>query len=307
MTDRSNVAPARGQPVSLAPGLTRIVAPNPSAMTHWGTNTYILGDRTLCIIDPGPDHPDHLAALLALIGGRPVSHILVTHSHLDHSALSRPLAQATGAPVLAFGDSLAGRSVVMTGLAGVLTGGGEGLDLGFRPDQTLPDGAWITGPDWQLTAVHTPGHLGNHVCLRWGDALFSGDQVMGWASSLVSPPDGDLTDFMRSCHRLRAIGPAVLYPGHGDPVFDAVARIDWLLAHRTAREAQIRAQLATGPATIRDLTDTIYAETALALHPAAARNVFAHLIDLASRNLVQASPTLAFDAVFSWPPAVSGA
>ena len=268
-------------------------------MTYLGTNTYILGQETLCIIDPGPDDPAHLAALLACIGGRKVSHILLTHSHLDHSALCRPLARLTDAPVLGFGNSLSGRSAMMTTLAGLEAGrSGEGVDAGFIPDLTVSDGALITGSGWQLQVLHTPGHLGNHICLRWGDAVFSGDHVMGWASSMISPPDGDLTDFMRSCHRLRASTPAILYPGHGDPVTDTIGRIDWLLAHRTAREAQILAGLARGPMTIATLTAAIYVDTPPLLHAAAARNVYAHLIDLTGRNLLQADPALCASARF---------
>ena len=296
ISDADGDQPGHGQPVVLEPGLVRIIAPNPSPMTHWGTNSYILGTQVLCIIDPGPDDPAHLAALLAHIGDRVVSHIVVTHSHLDHSALSGPLSRVTGARVLGYGDNLAGRSAVMQTLA--LPPGGEGVDLEFIPDETLPDGAQITGPAWRLSVIHTPGHMGNHICLHWGNAVFSGDHVMGWASSMVSPPGGDLTDFMASCQRLATLGPARLYPGHGAPVPDPAARISWLLAHRKAREAQILAALTKRPQTIPALTALIYADTPVALHPAAARNVFAHLIDLAGRSLVQASPALHPDALF---------
>lgn len=302
-TDRSGRTPAYGQPVQLGPGLVRILAPNPSAMTHWGTNSYILGERAVCVIDPGPDHPAHLAALLAQIGTRQVSHIVLTHGHLDHSALSRPLARLTGAPVLGFGDHLAGRSAAMSALwrtsAQAALHGGEGVDTGFFPDTALPDGVQIIGQDWQLQVVHTPGHMRNHICLRWADAVFSGDHVMGWASSIVSPPDGDLTDYLRSCARLRALAPRILYPGHGDPVPDPVARIDALLAHRATREGQILTELSAGPATIKTLTARIYTDTPPALHAAAGRNVFAHLIDLTGRNLVTADPALDAGAVFS--------
>lgn len=289
--------PPYGQAILMEPGLTRIVAPNPSPMTHWGTNTYILGTQTLCIIDPGPDHPAHLAALVGHIGERQVSHIVVTHSHLDHSGLSLTLSRVTGAPVFAFGDSLAGRSARMATL-GKHTAGGEGVDLAFRPGQTLPDSAVIHGADWRLAVIHTPGHMGNHICLHWGDAVFSGDHVMGWASSMVSPPDGDLTDFMASCRRLATVKAARFYPGHGDPVPDPAARINWLLSHRAAREAQILAVLYAGPQTIPALTALVYADTPVQLHPAAARNIFAHLVDLAGRNMIMATPGLRFDAIF---------
>jgi glyoxylase-like metal-dependent hydrolase (beta-lactamase superfamily II) len=295
----SRDAPISGVAEVLRPGLVRVLAPNPSPMTYHGTNTYILGDDSLCIIDPGPDDPAHLAALLQIIAGRPVSHIIVTHSHLDHSALAATLARATKAPVLGFGDSSAGRSAVMQDLARREPAeGGEGVDIGFVPDHTLPDGAKVTGADWQLRVIHTPGHFGNHICLRWNDAIFSGDHVMGWASSMVSPPEGDLSDFMTSCRILRAEAARILYPGHGDPIADPTARIDWLLAHRAARETQILAALGTGPKTIATLTATLYADTPPHLHPAAARNVFAHLIDLVGRNLVDAEAELRSTARF---------
>lgn len=295
--------PVAGLPETLAPGLRRILAPNPSPMTFRGTNTYLLGDATLCVIDPGPDIPAHLKALLSTIGGARVSHIVVTHSHLDHSPLAGPLSRATGAPVLAFGDSRAGRSAIMARLAAAGSGaGGEGVDLTFQPDRIVTDGERIQGDGWHLDVLHTPGHFGNHICLRWNDAIFSGDHVMGWSSSLVSPPDGDLGDYMQSCRRLRDEDARILYPAHGAPVSAPTARLDALIAHRALREAQVLEALGRGPATPAALTRAIYADTPPALHRAAQRNVFAHLIDLAERELVFASPALAIDALFQCAP-----
>lgn len=293
---------------TLAPGLRRLIAPNPSPMTYWGTNTYLIGEAEVAVIDPGPDDPAHLAAILDAVppGGR-ISHVLVTHAHRDHSPGARPLSERTGAKVHAFGPAEAGRSPVMRALAaGGLSGGGEGVDAGFRPDVVLADGDIVEGDGWQLAALHTPGHMGNHLSFAWGDALFCGDLVMGWASSLVSPPDGDLTDFMASCRRLRAEAWSVFHPGHGLPVTEPAARLDWLLSHRSAREAQIRAALRTGPATPEALAAAIYTDTAPALLPAATRNVFAHLIDLHGRGLVTAEPRLSPDARFSETPETSG-
>ena len=293
-------SPAPGVPVTLAPGLRRVIAPNPGPMTYWGTNTYLLGTDSLAVIDPGPDMPAHRAALGAAIGAAAVSHVIVTHSHLDHSPLARWLAAETGAPVCGFGPSAAGRSAAMAALAAQgLDGGGEGVDAAFTPDIRVPDGAMIAGAGWQLLALHTPGHMGNHLSLRWGDAVFSGDLVMGWASTLISPPDGDVGQFLASCARLKGQGARVLYPGHGAPVTDPAARIDWLVAHRAERTAQIRAALAAGPATVPALTARIYTDLAPALQPAAARNVFAHLVALAAENAVRAAPALRPDAVFS--------
>lgn len=280
--------PAPGVPQTLAPGLRRILAPNPSPMTFRGTNTYLLGETDLAVIDPGPDLPAHLHAILAAVEpGQRITHILVTHAHLDHSPLARPLARATGAPVLAYGDATAGRSAPMQALArSGASQGGEGVDRGFIPDRTLSDGQQIAGSGWQLTAIWTPGHFGNHLCFAWGAQVFSGDLVMGWASSLVSPPDGDLTDFMASCRRLRGIGPAVLHPGHGAPVARAPERIDWLIAHRKSRETAILDALRAGPQDARAIMQSVYTDTAATLRPAATRNVLAHLIDLKAQNRV---------------------
>jgi len=294
-------SPPCGHPHELEPGLRRIIAPNPSPMTYWGTNTYLLGTGGLAVIDPGPDSPAHLKAILAAVQpGQRITHIIVTHSHLDHSPLARPLAERCGAPVLAFGTAQAGRSEIMARLvAGGMHGGGEGIDLEFSPDETLADGATISGDGWQLDVIHTPGHLGNHISLGWEDTCFTADHVMGWASSLVSPPDGDLTDFMASCERLTQRRWRVFHPGHGAPIDDPNGRLDWLISHRRAREAQIITALGDGPANADELARKIYTDTPAALLPMAARNVFAHLVDLFGRGRVAPQGSFAPDAVFA--------
>ncbi|TCM78341.1 MBL fold metallo-hydrolase [Rhodovulum steppense] len=270
----------------LRTGLRRVLAPNPSPMTFRGTNTYLLGEGHVAVIDPGPLDPAHLDALMAALGpGETISHIFVTHSHLDHSALARPLAQATGAPVLAFGNSAAGRRVDLAALAGL--GGGEGIDAGFAPDVRLAHGDRLVGEGWQIEALHTPGHMGNHICLAWQDALFTGDHVMGWASSMVSPPDGDLAAFMASLDLLAGRPERVLFPGHGAPVADGPARIVELTAHRRKRAARISEALAAGPATAQALARAVYTDTPPALLPAATRNVLAHLIEMADKSLAE--------------------
>lgn len=286
----------------IAGGLRLVRAPNPSPMTHTGTNTWLVGDGEVAVIDPGPEDDTHLDAILAALGpGERVGHILVTHAHRDHSPLARRLAARTGAPVCAAGDMAGRRRPVMARLAEAgRVEGGEGVDAGFAPDIVLEEGAVVSGPGWRLTALATPGHTADHLAFAWGDALFSGDHVMGWASSLVSPPDGDLAAFMASCRRLAATPPRVCYPGHGDPVTDPAGRLDWLIAHREAREAQILAALAAGPGrTPRALAEAIYTETPPALLPAATRNVLAHLIALWEAGRVSAEPTLASDARFA--------
>ncbi|MCE8535835.1 MBL fold metallo-hydrolase [Ruegeria pomeroyi] len=292
--------PPIGTPIELEPGIRRIVAPNPSPMTYRGTNTYLVGTRELAVIDPGPLSEAHLEAILAALGpGESISHIIVTHTHLDHSPLARPLAERTGAPVLAFGGPEAGRSAVMRDLAAQgLAGGGEGIDTGFLPDHTVADGARIEGDGWQLEVIHTPGHLGNHIALAWQDVCFTADHVMGWASSLVSPPDGDLTDFMNACRDLRARDWRLFHPGHGAAVTEPGARLDWLISHRLGREDAILAALADGSATAEALARRIYTETPAALLPAATRNVFAHLVDLTGRDHVAPEGKLAVSARF---------
>jgi glyoxylase-like metal-dependent hydrolase (beta-lactamase superfamily II) len=269
------------------PGLRRVLAPNPSPMTFQGTNTYILGEGEVAVIDPGPRLAEHQAAILAALApGERIGVILLTHSHLDHSPLARPLAEATGAPVLAAGPSDWGRSAVMARLAreGGL-GGGEGVDEDFAPDRQIATGETVTGGWGEIEVIATPGHMANHLSFAWRRALFSGDMVMGWSTSLVSPPDGDMTAFMASLEVLAARQDRIYYPGHGDPVTEPQARVAELAAHRRAREAQIRAGLERmGPATAEALARAIYTDVAPALIPAATRNVLAHLIDLWSRN-----------------------
>ncbi|MCC5975005.1 MAG: MBL fold metallo-hydrolase [Rubellimicrobium sp.] len=277
-----------------------IVAPNPSPMTLRGTNSYLVGTTSLCVIDPGPDDPAHLDALLRAIGPRRISHIVVTHGHLDHSGLARQLSMRVRAPVLGFGPSGAGRSAAMRRrAAGGLADGGEGIDRAFHPDVILADGMELEGQGWSLRAIHTPGHMGNHLCLRLRDMLFTGDHAMGWASSLVSPPEGDVAAYMSSCIRLLAEGEVTLLPGHGDPVPDGAARIAALLRHRQERERQIRSALEDGPRDIASLVTTLYGAIAPDLRRSAGRNVLAHLIDLDERGLVLASPGPAEAATYA--------
>ena len=296
----SDFNPTAGAAENLADGLRRVLAPNPSPMTFRGTNTYLLGTSELAVIDPGPDDPRHLAALVAAIGGARVSQIIVTHSHVDHSPLAARLSRVVDAPISAFGGATAGRSKVMTDLAlAGLVGGGEGIDHSFAPDLTLADGARLKGGFGELGVLHTPGHLGNHICLIWDDQVFTGDHVMGWASSLVSPPDGDLGDFMTSCARLRDVPAQRYHSGHGAPIGAPRERLDWLIAHREGRSAQILRVLGDTAATPDQLTARIYDDIPSALLPVAKRNVLAHLIDLASKNMVSATPHLSHDAVFA--------
>ncbi|MHA6323717.1 MBL fold metallo-hydrolase [Roseivivax sp. CAU 1753] len=290
-----------GTPETLAPRLRRVLAPNPSPMTQAGTNTYLLGDRQVAVIDPGPDDPAHLAAILsALPKGAEISHILVTHAHLDHTALVGRLKAVTGAEVYAFGDAEAGRSAMMQKLAADgEVGGGEGQDTGFVPDVLLADGDRIGAADWEVTALHTPGHTGNHLGFAWEDTLFVGDLVMGWSTSLVSPPDGDLTDFMASLARLAERDWRTFHSGHGAAIEAPNARLEALRTHRLTREAQILAALAIRPGTPEALARRIYTDIPPAMIPAATRNVLAHLIDLHAKSIVAPEGRLSARAVFA--------
>lgn len=285
----------------ITPRLRLVRAPNPSPMTHTGTNSYIVGrGGDVVVIDPGPVLDAHRGAILAALApGERIAAILVTHSHRDHSPLARPLAAITGAPIWAAGPSDWGRSTVMQTLAaqGGLEGG-EGVDTYFTPDQLLRDGDTLTGAWGEIQALETPGHMANHLCFAWDDALFSGDLVMGWATSLVSPPDGDMRAFMASLARLTERTDRIFYPGHGPAVTDPQSRLAELIAHRQAREAQILEALRTRPGDASDLAQRVYTDIPSALLPAASRNTLAHLIDLYERKIVGTQGDITAHALF---------
>jgi len=279
--------PEIGVVEDVAEGLQVVTAPNASPMTFTGTQSYILGDSEVAIIDPGPQDPAHFAAPQKAIGGRRVSHVLVTHSHVDHS----PLAHAFDAPVLAFGPSGAGMSALMRGL-GPLEGG-EGIDRDFRPDQLLADGDIVKGAGWALEAVQTPGHMSNHLCFAFEGGLLSGDHVMAWSTTLVSPPDGDLAQFMASLRRLQTRDDLRYFPGHGPVLEEPQAMLAYQIAHRLDREAQILAAL---PGEILAITEAVYKGLDNRILPIAARNVFSHLIDLCQRGVVRCNGPIRFGA-----------
>ncbi len=278
-----------------------ITCGNASPMTFTGTQTYLLGETEVAVIDPGPNDPAHLEAIEAALKGQTLSHIIVTHSHVDHSPLAAVLSAKTGVPVYGFGPANAARSKLMHQLAvaGNL-GGAEGIDPNFSPDILIADAGKITGVEWTLRAIHTPGHLSNHLCFAWegNDSLFSGDHVMGWASTLVSPPDGDLTAFMASLKTLQNRPEHTYYAGHGAPLFEAHNMLNYLLAHRLGREDQIMARLQSASHTVAELTADMYADVNPLLHGAASRNVLAHLIDLFERGLVIPEGPFRADARF---------
>lgn len=264
--------PQHGRCVQVAPGLQRVVAHNPSKYTAWGTGTYLLGEERIAIVDPGPDDPAHVAAVLAAVGDRTVTHLLVTHTHADHSPGAAALQAATGAPTYGFGPHPPGADDQAE----------EHGDLAFVPDVTVRDGDRIVGDELEIECLHTPGHLSNHVCYsvarqRW---LFSGDHVMGWSTSVISPPAGDVTDYLASLRRLLDRDDEVYFPTHGPPIPEPQAYVRALIEHRLDRERQIVEQLAAGPRTVDELVQVMYADVRPELHEPAARSVRAHLIAL---------------------------
>ncbi len=292
-----------GRAVPIAPQVRRLTAPNPSPMTFTGTQTYLVGSGDVMVIDPGPDLPAQTDAILQALGpGEHIGAILVTHTHIDHSPGARSLKAATGAPIHGFGRHGAGESPTMAALtaSGASFGGGEGADHDLVPDHLLADGDVVESGGTALTALHTPGHLSNHLCFALpGGAVFSGDLIMGWATTMVSPPDGDMAAFMASLERMAGHEAHVFYPGHGHAVTDPRGMIAHQAAHRRGREAQIVAALAkAGEATPAALTAGIYHDVDPALHGAAARNVFAHLLGLVSEGRAEAVGPISPQAAF---------
>ena len=255
-------------------GIQRIIAPNASPMTYWGTNTYLVGQNSCAVIDPGPNDMSHFETIIEAAGGLDrITHIFVTHAHVDHSLGARTLAKMTGAPIYAYGPAHRGQSNLMTRLvADGLSSGGEGIDADFYPNVQLEDCETICGDGWTLEAIWTPGHISNHICLAFGDAVFSGDHVMDWSTSIVSPPDGDVGAFLESCEKLIARNDRIFYPGHGEPVTNPQERTRWLIDHRRQRERQIVDVLKSGPKSPTEIVRVIYTDIPVALYAAAERN-----------------------------------
>ena len=293
--------PPIGKPELLETNVRRILAPNPSPMTYRGTNTYLVGKGNIGVVDPGPQSQEHLQAILSAIEPeQKITHILVTHSHIDHSPLAIELSQMTEAKIYGFGPTGSGQSDVMHDLiASGYEGGGEGRDEYFQPDVCIKEGDEIIAEGWKISVLHTPGHFANHVTYTLNDIAFTGDHIMDWASSMVSPPDGDLADFMASCRKLQQRDWRVFYPGHGAPVQKPDKRLEWLISHRLGREAQILETLKQAPMSPHTLSELIYKEIPQDLLGAAARNVFAHLIDLHRQKQILCDGPPRFNKVFS--------
>ena len=289
-----------GKPIKVAPNIRRITCNNPSPLTGAGTNSFLIGTSDLALIDPGPLDKAHYRAIMASVEkDQRISHIFVTHSHLDHSPLAAHVALTTGAKIHAFGDSHSGRSAIMSTL--VQTGtlnSSEGVDGQFTPDVWLKDQQIIEHAGWRIISHHTPGHFANHMSFAVGNVELCGDLIMAWATSLVAPPDGDLTQFITSCKKTRTRAPHKLLPAHGEAVENPRKRIDWLINHRTERTAQIITALGADPQTPQELTKQIYSGVSPSLWPLAEQNVFAHLIDLKSKNLVSTEDVLSIHSKF---------
>ena len=282
-----------GAVVEMAPGLRRVMANNPSKFTYRGTGTYIVGQGRVAIVDPGPDDADHVAAVLAAVDGEQVEALLITHTHRDHSPASRAVAEATGAPAYGFGphpasDTDDGKSE-------------ERGDTDFAPDMAVVHGDVIEGPGWSFACLHTPGHISNHIAYRWreADGVFTGDHIMGWSTTIIPPPDGNMTDYLASL-RLLADCPhdRVYWPTHGPPVTEPHVLVDALYAHRLDRERQILECLGTGPQTIPEMVRVMYADVSSELHEPAARSVLAHLIAMTGGGRVATDGEATAEAVY---------
>jgi glyoxylase-like metal-dependent hydrolase (beta-lactamase superfamily II) len=279
--DRSLQAPY-GVEVRLSQRVARLLAPNPGPFTFKGTGVYIVGDgASVVVIDPGPALPGHIEALKRAIGSRRISHILITHTHRDHSPAAAALKAWSGAAT--YGIALASRSASAVAGEGAVD---EAHDHDFVPDVLVHDGMRIEGDGLEVECVATPGHTANHICyaLPREGALFSGDHVMGWSTSVIAPPDGDMGAYLASLERLKARNDQILYPTHGSPIANPRAWIGQLIAHRHQREEQIRAALHRHAQSVAELVEQIYPRIEPGLRPAAAQQILAHLHHMQARG-----------------------
>lgn len=262
---------------TLEPGISRVLAHNPSAFTYYGTQTYLVGEREVAVVDPGPDLPEHVEALVSAIGGRKVVAIMCTHTHRDHSPAARPLANITGAPIV---------GCAPLALEDVGPRADAAFDGNYLPDRILADGESFEVDGRALTAVATPGHTSNHLCFAFGDALFTGDHVMGWSTTVVVPPDGEMAAYMASLDKLRQREDRIYYPAHGPAVTNPRQYVRGLLGHRLQREKQILRLVGEQPRDIPDIVANAYPGLDSRLVNAAGGSVLAHLLDLERRGLV---------------------
>ena len=261
----------------LEPGIARVLAHNPSAFTYYGTQSYLIGQREVALVDPGPDLPEHLNALERAIGGRPVVAIMCTHTHRDHSPAAKPMAERTGASII---------GCAPLALETVGPRADASFDGDYAPDRVLADGESMVVDGKSVTAVATPGHTSNHLCFAYGDALLTGDHVMGWSTTVVVPPDGDMAEYMASLDKLRQREDRIYYPAHGAPVTNPGQYVRHLMGHRMQREKQILGLVRERPRPISDIVSNAYPGLDPRLTVAAGGSVLAHLLDLQRRGLV---------------------
>ena len=278
------------------PGVRRVMANNPGPFTFKGTLSYIVGRGKVAIVDPGPDDAAHIGALLDAVRGETVTHIFVTHTHRDHSPAVPAIKAATGATVYAEGPHRAARPLHI-GEHNPLDSSG---DRDFRPDVQLKDGEVVEGDGWAIEAVTTPGHTANHMAFALKDRgiLFAGDHVMGWATSIVAPPDGAMSDYMASLDKLARRGENLYFSGHGPAIPDAKRFVNYYILHRKAREASILHRLGKGAADIPSIVRAIYIGIDPRLTGAAGLSVLAHMEDLVARGLVETDGAPAIDGVY---------
>ena len=275
----------------VGPGIRRVIAENPSPFTLYGTGTYILGSGSVAVVDPGPADEAHIAALLRATEGETISHILVTHTHMDHSPGCRLLQAHCGALTYAYGPHGAGKLEQGVPVE-------EGGDMEFSPDRLVRHGDIIQGGDWSVECVYTPGHTSNHMCfqLRESKALFTGDHVMGWSTSIISPPDGDMASYLASLALLLERDDAVYWPTHGPAITDPKPFVQAFIEHRQEREAQIFACIDDGVNLIVDMVPLMYKSTPEFMYPAAARSVFAAIEYMVNRGALVSDGQVNLDA-----------
>ncbi|MGZ3376837.1 MAG: MBL fold metallo-hydrolase [Phenylobacterium sp.] len=278
----------------VSPLIRRVVANNPGPFTFKGTGTYIVGRGEVAVIDPGPDMPDHLAAILKAVDGERVTHIAITHHHSDHSPLAAPLKAATGATI--YGCAVQHHEPEEAGAPRMEAG----HDLDFSPDVSLCAGGEISGPGWALEAIPTPGHTSNHLCFAFPqeNACFTGDHIMGWSTTVITPPDGHMGAYLQSLQRIRERDFTTLWPTHGPPVREVTPFIDAYFAHRQERMDQILLALSQGQATIGELVPRLYADVDSRLWPAAARSMLAAIIHLEHQGEVETNGPPGPDTVY---------
>ena len=294
---RSEEAVEYGTVKRLSPMIRRVVAANSSAFTYHGTGTYIIGSGRVAVVDPGPDLPEHVDAILAATRGERITHILVTHTHNDHSPATRALQARLSAPSYGYGPHGAGRFERGEEVE-------EGADWNFAPDVEVRDRDVVQGEGWSVECVHTPGHTSNHICyrLREEGSLFSGDHVMGWSTTIVSPPDGDMGEYMRSLERLLVRDDVYYWPTHGPVIPDPKAFVRACIAHRMERFEQILQCLSRGIERVSDMVPVIYRDLPRSMHPAAARQVFAALLYLVEEGRATCSGAIGVGARYRSAP-----